>query len=635
MCFFVGASLALSGCAHVSQRSDAQGKDTPSSGDEGVMPIVTLHDVDSFRVTDPEPAKVVDQELESIPTEMNPLVDKWISYFQGKGRPYMERYLSRSTQYSKLIKKILRQNGLPEDLIYIAMIESGFSLKATSHAAAVGYWQFIRGTGRRYGLEINTMVDERRDPVMATQAAAEYFKGLYSVFGSWYLAMAAYNVGENRVQKEVMNTYTRDFWELARKRRFPKETINYIPKFIAAKMIGNNPDKYGFTNVDYLPPVEFEHVQISKPTNLRQMAERMNMDYDDLKQLNPRFKGEIATLKNDKLELRIPIGQAQIALAAADQSSVAKVEYIADAGETQMYKIRRGDSLYTIAHKYHTTVAWLRDTNDMSKGRKLRIGHRLMVPDHNGRKSTVVRYKAKVDKVEKNNQQDSDSAVKNQEVVTTKGVYYVVQAGDNLSGIADDYNSSVQELRRMNHLSRRALLRVGMKLRVPKDDGLPADLSGDKSTDKVADKATPTTVVATSDNRGPSSAVAAIGSTVNGHIVKPGENLSVIAKKYGVSIQALRRVNKLSRRSVLKVGSRLKIPVSGQLPQSSTTSRQRVVRTIVKAKVHVVRKGENLTMIANKYRIPVNTLLEKNNLENASKLFTGTRLLIPIAAAGE
>lgn len=626
MCFFVGASLALSGCAHAPQRSDAQGN-APSSGDESVMPIVTLHDVDSFRVTDPEPAKVVDQELESIPTEMNPLVDKWISYFQGKGRPYMERYLSRSTQYSKLIKKILRQNGLPEDLIYIAMIESGFSLKATSRAAAVGYWQFIRGTGRRYGLEINTMVDERRDPVMATQAAAEYFKGLYSVFGSWYLAMAAYNVGENRVQKEVMNTYTRDFWELARKRRFPKETINYIPKFIAAKMIGNNPDKYGFTNVDYLPPVEFEHVQISKPTNLRQMADRMGMDYDDLKQLNPRFKGEIATLKNDKLELRIPIGQTQIALAAADQSSVAKVEYIADAGETQMYKIRRGDSLYSIAHKYHTTVAWLRDTNDMSKGRKLRIGHRLMVPDHNGRKSTVVRYTAKVNKVEKNNRQDSDSAVKNQEVVTSKGVYYVVQAGDNLSGIADDYNSSVQELRRMNHLSRRALLRVGMKLRVPKDDGLPADLSGDKST--------PTSSVAAADQRAPSSAVAATGSTVSGHIVKPGENLSVIAKKYGVSIQALRRVNKLSRRSILKVGSRLKIPVSGQLPQSSTTSRRRVVRTIVKAKVHVVRKGENLTMIANKYRIPVTTLLEKNNIENASKLFTGTRLLIPIAAAGE
>jgi len=242
----------------------------------------------------------------------------------------------------------------------------------------------------------------------------------------------------------------------------------------------------------------------------------------------------------------------------------------------------------------------------------------------------VVHYTAKADKVDRSTKQDSDSAVKNQEVVTAKGVYYVVQAGDNLSAIADDYNSSVQELRRMNHLSRRALLKVGMKLRVPKDDGLPSELSGDK--------ATPTTLsqVSSTENRGPSSATAAALSTaVSGHVVKPGENLSVIAKKYGVSIQALRRVNKLSRRSVLKVGSRLKIPVSGQLPQSSTTSRARVVRTVVKAKVHVVRKGENLTMIAKQYRVPVNTLLEKNNLASASKLFTGTRLLIPIASAGD
>ncbi len=143
--------------------------------------------------------------------------------FQGRGRPHMERYLARSTRYEKLMKKVLRDNGLPEDLFYIALIESGFSSAATSHAAAVGYWQFIRGTGKRYGLEISPFVDERRDPVFATQAAAEYFKGLYSVFGSWYLAMASYNVGENRVKREVMNHYTRDFWELARKKRLQKK----------------------------------------------------------------------------------------------------------------------------------------------------------------------------------------------------------------------------------------------------------------------------------------------------------------------------------------------------------------------------------------------------------------------------
>ena len=210
----------LSGCAHNQMASDSN---SPLVNDPNA-PISSVHEVQSFHANEPEGPKVVVEELEQIPTEINPLVEKWINYFQGRGRPHMERYLSRSARYSKLMKKIIRENGLPEDLIYIALIESGFSSKAMSRAAAVGYWQFIKPTGKRFGLEINALIDERRDYVLSTQAAAEYFKGLYSMFGSWYLAMASYNVGENRVKKEVMRHYTRDFWELARKKRFPKET---------------------------------------------------------------------------------------------------------------------------------------------------------------------------------------------------------------------------------------------------------------------------------------------------------------------------------------------------------------------------------------------------------------------------
>ena len=140
------------------------------------------------------------EELEIIPTELNANVEKWIAYFQGRGRPHMEKYLLRSTRYEALMKKVLRDNKLPEDLFYVALIESGFSSEAFSHASAVGFWQFVRGTGKRYKLTINKMVDSRRDPVLSTQAAAEYFKDLYKEFNSWYLSMAAYNVGEGRVQ---------------------------------------------------------------------------------------------------------------------------------------------------------------------------------------------------------------------------------------------------------------------------------------------------------------------------------------------------------------------------------------------------------------------------------------------------
>ncbi len=644
--------VLFTGCAHQISKDSSRSPDSRSLDPDA--PQVTLREIESFRVSDPDGPRVVDEELEQIPTDINPLVEKWIAYFQGRGRPHMERYLARSTRYSKLMKKILRQNGLPEDLIYIALIESGFTYKATSHASAVGYWQFIKGTGRRYGLEINNMVDERRDPVLSTQAAAEYFKGLYSVFGSWYLAMASYNVGENRVKREVMNNYTRDFWELARKRRLPAETINYVPKFIAAKLIGNNPAKYGFTEIEYMTPIEFDHIKVDKPVNLHAMAEKMGLEYDDLKQLNPKFRGEIAPLKNSVLELRVPIGQTEPALVAAQSAFVEKVEYIADAGDTQVYKIRSGDSLHTIARKYRTTVAWLRDVNDLQKGRKLRVGQRIAVPDRNSKKPVAVKYVAKNDKPEKvEKAEDDQKATPVQEVVTNKGVYYIVQPGDTLSAIADDYNSSIEELRRMNKMSRGAVLKAGLKLRVPKDEGLPTDPSGER---KVADKdkeesdSSRTTQAESKPEPVANEAVRAVAdrepqADSSAHVVQVGENLTTIAKKYGVTIQALRKVNGLGKRSVLKVGSRILIPEdrpqtlrnnrSQRLPQVEATANRELAsnRKSQRPRFHIVRRGENLTQIAEKYQIPLQVLREENRISGGSKLNVGAKLLIPVAQA--
>lgn len=469
-------------------------------GSDDETPVVKLQDISSFKIGEADSTVSDYSTLETVPVEINPMVEKWIAYFQGKGRPHMERYLSRSSRYMQLMKKILRQNGLPEDMIYIALIESGFASKITSRAAAVGYWQFIRGTGKRYGLEINSFVDERRDPVLSTQAAAEYFKGLYSVFGNWYLAMASYNVGENRVKKEVMKSMSRDFWELARKRRLPSETINYVPKFIAAKMIATDPAKYGFVDIDYLPPLEFESIKVDKPVNLRLFAEAMNLEYDEVKQLNPKYRGEIATLKGGILELKIPVGAQATALSAVKQSFVDRVEFIADAGDTKTYKVRPADSLNTIAKRFKTTVAWLRDNNDLKKGRKLRVGQSLQVPDLTVRKKVVVaKAEPKVEpkpepKLEVKQETkpevvaSEDKAGSANEIVTAKGTFYVVQAGDTLSEIANDYDSSVIELRKMNKLKRGVKLKVGMRIRVPKVERLPADPNGDKTDESDTDE---------------------------------------------------------------------------------------------------------------------------------------------------
>ncbi len=510
----------VSACAHKQVGTSSNQVARNQEGQEG-----EIKDISSFRLSDPEGPKVLDQELETIPTEVNPSVEMWIKYFQGRGRGHMERYLARSTRYEKLMKKVLRDNGLPEDLFYIALIESGFTSNATSHAAAVGYWQFIRGTGKRYGLEINPMVDERRDPVFATQAAAEYFKGLYSVFGSWYLAMASYNVGENRVKREVMNHYTRDFWELARKKRLPKETIHYVPKFIAAKMIGHDPAKYGFEGIDYLPPIEFDHIAVSKPVNLRQMAEKMNLNYEDFKALNPKFKGEIAPLKGSDLVLRIPPGSSEIAMVAANESFVERVEYIADAGDTQIYRIRSGDNLASIARRYRTTVAYIRDLNDLPRGKRLRVGMRLQVPDR-----TPLRERAggKKTAVAKNNAKASAETEKAPAVAASADSrYYIVQSGDSLYTIAQKYSTTVANLQKLNNIKRGRTIKVGMKLRV--QGGQDGTSVREVAKNKV-------------------------------HVVRRGENLSAIAAKYNVSMSHIQEKNKIRNPSSLIVGMRIKIP---------------------------------------------------------------------------
>jgi membrane-bound lytic murein transglycosylase D len=477
------------------------------------------------------------------------------------------------------MKRILRQNGLPEDLIYIALIESGFSAKATSHAAAVGYWQFIRGTGKRYGLEINTLVDERRDPVLSTQAAAEYYKMLYGEFNSWYLSMASYNVGENRVRREIIRNGTRDFWTLARKRRLPKETINYVPKFLAARMIGNDPAKYGFSDIESEPPIEFELIRYNQPVNLKKLAEKLNLDYDDFKLLNPKFRGEIAPAKNNGvLELKVPIGMTQVALNVIQEAAVEKVEYIADTGDTDIYRVRRGDSIYTIARRHRTTIGWLKDVNDLKPGRKLRIGQRMIVPVGK-QPASKAQAKRATPPAQETNQAKANVAVTSSEVIKGNAVFYIVQPGDTLSEIAEDYDSTVRELRKMNKLGKRLVLRPGMRLKVPKDEGLPADptedpkrqdemqkVEGDPSDGAVpanTRKAKQNSAVAKA-NKKPETSRRAIASTAKLakkiHRVRRGENLYQIAQKYRVSYSDLITMNKKLKRGPLYVGAAVVIP---------------------------------------------------------------------------
>ena len=440
-------------------------------------------------------------DMRNLPVEFNDKVNKWIEYFQGRGRDHMKLYLSRSSRYLPQMKEILKKHGLPEDLVYIALIESGFNAKALSRARAVGYWQFIRGTGRRYGLQQNYYIDERRDFVKSTEAAAKYFKALYNLFGSWYLAIASYNTGENRVKNLVMKYYTRDFWDLAVRGRLPRETINYVPKFLAARLIAKHPEKYGFDDVVYEPPLQYKEVGFDKGLHIKKLAKNLGISYKQLQALNPAYKRGVIPKRKGGTVVRVPTHLDDKLILAALNKSKSTAKMIATAGGGRSYRIRRGDTLSHIAQRFGTSIRALREANNLSRRSVLYPGKKLIIPT--GR---IVASKAKV--VAK----------------TKKGeTRYRVRRGDNLYSIAKKFGVSINSLRKRNSLSRRSLLKIGKILVIPRN--------GASSRKRKTH-----------------------------HIVRRGENMSKIASRYNVSLTKLLRANRLSRRSNLIVGKKLVIP---------------------------------------------------------------------------
>ncbi len=586
--YFLSVILLLStGCASLIQKKDSdQGSSDSKSGFFGLLSNKDQEENATFRVTDPVPPEIVVPEFDNIPPEISPTVDKWVQYFQGKGREHMERYLARSTRYEKIMKKILRQNDMPEDLIYIALIESGFSPRAISRSAAVGYWQFIRGTGKRYGLNINTFIDERRDPVVATQAAADYFKELYSEFNSWFLSMASYNVGEGRIRREIRKNKTNDFWVLAKKRRIPKETVNYVPKFLAARLIARDPEKYGFKDIPYEPPIEFETVTLQQVVDMRQMADKMNVDYAELKRLNPKYRGEVAPLENGKIVLRVPLGTTEIAMKSALESTMKDLVFIADKGETDVYKVRNGDTLNRIARRFKTSVGLLRELNDFKRRVKLSPGRTIFIPL---RESESLQYEKQQMLSRLNNKSSDSSYIENSEKnnawnnnienlnvatkVTTDLSYYIVQEGEALPEVALKNNMTMAELMEINSLEEGGVLKAGTQIKVKKlspdqmepvmdvnlsnipnnnQEGIAENKENKENKDTKTEVQQDITKAESNEN---------LTNSLKKHLVKSGENLFKISKKYGVSVNAIKKANNMHRRkSSIKAGSVLIIP---------------------------------------------------------------------------
>jgi LysM repeat protein len=297
----------------------------------------------------------------------------YVEGFCGRMRDFFERALARSGKYRSMMAGILRSEGLPDKLVYLALIESGFSTHAYSRAQALGPWQFMRGTALQYGLTINSWLDERRDPVLSTRAAAAYLKDLHEKFGEWFLAAAAYNAGEGRVGTALQRSKTNDFWMLHQERKHLKlETRDYVPKFVAAALIARQPERYGFEEISYEPPMEYDEVTINQPLRLETVARLANTEVDVIKELNPALLQNFTPPLEGGFTLRLPVGSQADFLAGYEQLAGP------DKIKLSLHRVKKGELLARIAKKYNITTKQLIKENGLKSGR-VRPGQELII----------------------------------------------------------------------------------------------------------------------------------------------------------------------------------------------------------------------------------------------------------------
>ncbi|MFV2072467.1 MAG: LysM peptidoglycan-binding domain-containing protein [Thermoanaerobaculales bacterium] len=355
------------------------------------------------------------------PLVLNRTVESYLDALTEPGEFHqrIETGLQRAGAYLPMIRARFGRAGLPEDLAYLPLIESAFSTTAYSRARAHGMWQFIAATGRHYGLEVGTLVDERRDPVLSTEAAIAYLHDLHTQFDDWYLALAGYNSGSGNIRRAIRRSGSRDFWEL--RRYLPRETRNYVPAFIASVIIAKQPQKYGFS-APTERPWQYDSVDVPDALDLQFLASNSGIPLDDLRKLNPAIRRDLTPARR-VTSLRLPLGTAASAQAALDSTPREKW------APRMIHTVRSGESLYSISRKYGSNVSAIRQANGL-RGSLIRPGQSLVVPRFG----------------------DGGTAAKPQPARTSDDGTYVVKGRDTLWDIAQSFGVSVSALRRSNDL---------------------------------------------------------------------------------------------------------------------------------------------------------------------------------------
>lgn len=531
----------------------------------------------------------------NVPIVRNKRVLNALSYIVNVRPKTMESLLSRASYYLPYMQKIFKDNGLPTDLVYLPILESGFNPKAYSYAHASGIWQFIPSTGKIYGLRQNYWIDERRDPIKSTLSAIAYLKKLYADFNDWYLALAAYNCGERRVEREIQNAQSKDFWHL----RLPRQTMNYVPQFIAYQMIGKNPHCFGF-QVKPREAFNLDTVLISDCLDLNKLAHSLNISHQELKAINPHIRKWCTPPDVSNVTLYLPPGKADSFKSYYNQlSDKDKVKWY-------RYRIKNGDNLIRIAKRFRISVEAIKSINKI-RGSFIIAGRYLYIPIPVNPPHTLAdgSLKSAKNKRSKGNKTSLSNNKKPSQTNGMKLIHYRISSGETLYSISALLKVSIQDICRWNKISNPRKIKAGKVLKI----FLPQPI---RHSDKIRSK--DDTSYRTKDR---------IRGT---YVVRSGDNLYSIARKFDLKVNDLANWNSINIvNPTIHPGDKL-VFYSNKNYNPHSLEKIGWDKTVL----YKIKKGDSIYSLAKTFSVDIDQILRINNIHLKSIIRAGDIIRIPV-----
>jgi membrane-bound lytic murein transglycosylase D len=608
--------------------------------------IFALREILSEVVDQPDTSHVtvpkVDIKGTTVPLPDNDQVEKNLSFFMGRGSHYIEQWLYLSGKYMPLMKRIFKEEGVPEELVYLSMPESGLRTDAKSWVRAVGLWQFMKGTGALYGLRSNWWYDERRDFEKSTRAAARHLKDLYAEFGDWNLVLSAYNAGPGRVFRGIRRSGSTDYWTM--RRYLPRQTRNYVAQFIAIVRIAMEPEKYGFKGIEKADSLSYAYVAVNDCVDLKVLARCAGTTLDTLRELNPELLQWCTPPGVKGYRLRVPLGRTTLfdknyAAIPDDQKR-----------DWDIHRVRKNETLSSIAHHYGLSVAFLLDVNKSINPRKLTVGKEIAIPLPKDvaaqRSKKPFNYDQEIRRISFNRSRilaaQSSKGKHSKKIARTPAgrekLVYTVKRGDTLGQIAEWYGVRASDIRNWNDIAYGEFIRPGQMLGiwVPKAKVASLrDFNVFSFSEKEKMRNGDLTDYSQSESVKTPGVVVSPSQDWTQHEVEQGESLDRIARKYGVTVADLKNWNRLKGTRIHpgQVLDIFAVPDIRTRLIATPAVKKRVSSRSTSANVpagltHKVKRGETLYEIARRYSVQPRILMAYNSLRK-TKLHVGQILRIP------